>query len=86
MRTTIGKLESDLEFQNKNQKLLAKQIDSYELDLKRANESFGNTKRQLEILQIKYDNMTEQLLDKQHDLSTLKWVVEYYHLQITDYL
>uniref|UniRef100_A0A1I8BM47 GOLGA2L5 domain-containing protein n=1 Tax=Meloidogyne hapla TaxID=6305 RepID=A0A1I8BM47_MELHA len=35
MRTTIGKLESDLEFQNKNQQLLAKQIDSYAHDLNR---------------------------------------------------
>uniref|UniRef100_A0A914I796 HAMP domain-containing protein n=1 Tax=Globodera rostochiensis TaxID=31243 RepID=A0A914I796_GLORO len=72
MRTTIGKLESDLEFQNKNQQLLAKQIDSYTLDLKRSNDALGDTKRQLETLQFKYDTLTNQILEKQQELSTLK--------------
>ncbi|KAL3103584.1 hypothetical protein niasHS_000767 [Heterodera schachtii] len=40
MRTTIGRLESDLEFQNLNQQLLlAKQIDSYMVDLKRSEDT-----------------------------------------------
>lgn len=72
MRTTIGKLESDLEFQNKNQQLLAKQIDTYTVDLKRSNDSLGESKRQLETLQFKYDSLTNQMLEKQQDLSTLK--------------
>ncbi|KAL3079750.1 hypothetical protein niasHS_014032 [Heterodera schachtii] len=72
MRTTIGRLESDLEFQNKNQQLLSKQIDSYMMDLKRSGDALGDAKRQLETLQFKYDSMTNQLLEKQQELSLLR--------------
>ena len=69
---TIGKLESDLEFQNKNQQLLAKQIDSYANDLKRNNDQLSDAKRQLETSQFKCDSLTNQLLEKQQELSTLR--------------
>uniref|UniRef100_A0A915M9A7 Nucleoprotein TPR n=1 Tax=Meloidogyne javanica TaxID=6303 RepID=A0A915M9A7_MELJA len=72
MRTTIGKLESDLEFQNKNQQLLAKQIDSYSHDLNRLNNQLSESKRQVESLEIRNDSLTNQLLEKQQRLSTLE--------------
>lgn len=72
MRTTIGKLESDLEFQNKNQQLLAKQIDSYAIDLKKSQDQLGEAKRQTETLQFKFDTLTNQILEKQQELSILK--------------
>lgn len=72
MRTTIGKLESDLEFQNKNQQLLAKQIDSYAHDLNRVNNQLSDSKRQVESLEIRNDSLTNQLLEKQQRLSTLE--------------
>ena len=74
MRTTIGKLESDLEFQNKNQQLLAKQIDSYANDLNRVNNQLTDSKRLVESLEIRNDSITNQLLEKQQRLSTLEYV------------
>lgn len=74
LRTTIGKLESNLEFQNKNQQLLAKQIDSYSHDLTRVNNQLSDSKRQIESLEIRNDSLTNQLLDKQQRLSTLEYV------------
>jgi hypothetical protein len=48
MRNTIGKLQSDVEFQNKNQQLLAKQTDSYALDLKKSQDQLSEAKRQVQ--------------------------------------
>jgi chromosome segregation ATPase len=74
MRTTIGKLESDLEFQNRNQQLLAKQIDSYAHDLNRVNKQLSDSKRTVESLEIRNDSLTNQLFEKQQRLSTLEYV------------
>lgn len=70
LRMSIGKLESDLEFQNKNQQLLAKQIDSYSVDLRRRDEQLSDVKRELETSRFKCDSLTNEIMSKQQELST----------------
>ena len=74
MRATAGKLESDLEFHKKNQLLAAKQVDTYEKELKKANNIASSVNSRLEILQSKFDDATNQLLDQKQDVVRLKLV------------
>uniref|UniRef100_A0A915DZC6 Nucleoprotein TPR n=1 Tax=Ditylenchus dipsaci TaxID=166011 RepID=A0A915DZC6_9BILA len=72
LRTNNGKLESSLEFQKKNQQLLNKQVTELEKDLKKANEASGKMTVRLESLQVRYDDLTNQLLQQQQELARFK--------------
>jgi conjugal transfer/entry exclusion protein len=72
MRTTNGKLESDLEFQKKNQKLYAKQLDEAESEAKKQAGAVQKAKGQLDALQARFDQLSSQLIEQQGELSRLK--------------
>lgn len=74
MRTTNGKLESALEFQKKNQQLMTKNIDELNKELKKSEEGLLKLKVRCETLQARNDDLTNQLLNQQQELSQLKWV------------
>lgn len=77
---TNGKLESDLEFQKQNQHLQKKQLDSYEKDMKKANDLLLSTRSKMDGLQTKCDASNNQLLEQQQDLSRLKYLVNLFFL------
>lgn len=72
LRTTNGKLESSLEFQKSNQQLMAKQVSDLEKDLKKANDATAKVTLRLEAIQTKYDELVNQLMQRQQELSHLK--------------
>lgn len=72
LRKTNGKLESDLEYQKKNQQLLLKQAETFESTLKSKDDSLGKTEVRFNTLQSRFDELSKQLLEKQDELSRLK--------------
>lgn len=79
---TNGKLESDLEFQKQNQHLQKKQLDSYEKDMKKANDLLLSTRAKMDGLQTKCDASNNQLLEQQQDLSRLKYPVKLFFFEL----
>lgn len=75
MRSTIGKLESDLDFQKQNHKVLGQQVEAYEKELKRANDSLSGNKVKLDSLQARLDTANNQLLDQQQELAKFRYVL-----------
>ncbi|KAI1723190.1 nucleoprotein TPR [Ditylenchus destructor] len=72
LRTTNGKLESSLEFQKSNQQLMSKQVGDLEKELKKANDATAKVTLRLEAIQTKYDELINQLMQRQQELSHLK--------------
>lgn len=72
LRTTNGKLESDLEYQKKNQQLILKQVEELDTSVKKKDETLMKSEVRFNTLQNRFDELSRQILEKQHELSSYK--------------
>ena len=78
LRLTNGRIESDLEFQKKNQETAFKKVNELEKEMSKKNEQIAKHKAQLDSDQKRIDQITNELLTKQDELTRLR--VDYHML------
>jgi chromosome segregation ATPase len=71
LRITNGRIESDLEYQKKNQETAFKKVNEFEKEIAKKNEQIAKHKAQLENDEQRIQKLTQELFLKQDELTKL---------------